>query len=135
VPAAVQNAIRSHVEPRLAYVPMTAPPGYRYASWIRARSRPHGLTIWFRWRRARYPGLGFNVGDGCGEFGATMKLFRFGGVRVRWSTTYSDAQAWRCAKRQGRWIHFYASAPGYGSASGPSPRSLALMIASARRAG
>jgi hypothetical protein len=48
-----------------------------------AKQKPHELSIWFRWRHARDPGLGFNVSDGCPEFGSTMKRFRFGGVTVR----------------------------------------------------
>ena len=132
VPVQAQLAIRSRVEPQLAYVPLTAPAGYQYASWMAARTRPDGLTIWFRWHRARYPGIGFSVSEGCAEAGATMKLFLFGRVRVRWSTTYTDGQAWRCVASGGRRVFFYVSAPGYGLSSSPSPRALARMIAFAR---
>ena len=95
VPLRAQQAIRVRVEPLLAYVPSSLPAGYHYARWMQAHSRPRGLTIWFRWRRLRDPGLGFNVAEGCPEFGEPMKTYRFGRVSVRWSTTYTDAQARR----------------------------------------
>jgi hypothetical protein len=53
-------------------------------------------------------------------------------VTVGWSTTNTNAQAWRCLTNGGRKISFYVSAPGYMLAGAPTPRSLALMIASAR---
>jgi len=132
VPVSVQDAISSSVEAQVAYVPTTSPAGYHYVRWMRARTRPRALTILFRWHRSRYPGLGFTVAEGCPKVGGAMRLFRFGRVSVRWSTTYTDAQAWRCVQRDGRQMSFYVSAPGYGLAGSPSPRSLALMVAGAR---
>ena len=132
VPLHAQQAIRLRVEPLLAYVPTSLPAGYHYARWMHARNRPHALTIWFRWRDARDPGLGFNVAEGCPEFGATMKTYRFGRVSVRWSTTNTDAQGWRCLSRGNRRFYVYVSAPGYGLKGAPSARSLARVVASAR---
>jgi len=132
VPLRAQQAIRLRVEPLLAYVPTSLPAGYHYARWMQARNSPHGLTIWFGWRGARDPGLGFNVAEGCPAFGATMRTYRFGRVRVRWSTTNTDAQALRCLSRGNRRVYFSVSAPGYGLEGAPSARSLARMVASAR---
>ncbi|TML03450.1 MAG: hypothetical protein E6G36_09260 [Actinobacteria bacterium] len=132
VPLRAQQAIRLRVEPLLAYVPSSLPAGYHYARWMEAHSRPRGLTIWFRWRRLRDPGLGFNVAEGCPEFGEPMKTYRFGRVSVRWSTTYTDAQAWRCLTRGNRRFYVYVTAPGYGLGAAPPGRSLARVVASAR---
>ena len=132
VPVSAEEAIRARVPSELAYIPTTRPRSYRYASWMQARKRPRELTIWFRWRNARDRGLGFNVGEGCPEFGSSMRRFRFRTRRVQWSTTNTNAQAWRCANRGRHTIYFYVSAPGYMLAGAPSPRALALMIASAR---
>lgn len=62
-----------------------------------------------------------------------MRTYRFSSFKVLWATTYSDAEAWRCVRRGNHRILFYASAPGYGSKSGPSSLALARVIGLARR--
>jgi hypothetical protein len=61
-----------------------------------------------------------------------MTVYRFGNVKVNWSTTYEDSQAWRCVSRSNRKTFFIVSAPGNGSKEGPSGRALARMIGTAR---
>jgi hypothetical protein len=132
VPARAQHAIKQQLSPLYAFVPTRLPPGYRYANWMHARRLPTHLTIWFTWHRSRYPGLGFNVSaDRCPPVHA-MKTYRFGRSIVHWSTTYTDADAWRCVTRGGRRFLFYASAPGYGLTGGPASLALARVIGLAR---
>jgi hypothetical protein len=130
VPLRVQQAIKKRVNPLFAYVPESIPPGYHYLQWIHSRG---GLTIWFAWHRDRDPQLGFNVGNNnpCPSAADPMRVFRFGGFKVYWSTTYEDAQAWRCVTRRHHRILVYVSAPGNGSKSGPSGLALARVIGSA----
>jgi hypothetical protein len=134
VPLRVQKSIRAAVKPFLAYVPVSVPRDYRYLRWLRSRSAPLGLSIEFAWRTDRDPQLIFNVQDArrCPEIGRPMAVFRFGTIKVNWSTTYEDSQAWRCVSRSNRKTFFIVSAPGNGSEKGPSGRALARMIGTAQ---
>jgi hypothetical protein len=116
------------MSPLFAFVPASVPAGYHYTGWMHSRNGPTGLTISFTWRRSRYPGLGFSVSESPCPQVRGMRTYRFGSFKVQWSTTYSDAEAWRCVRRGSHRILFYASAPGYGLKSGPSSLALARVI-------
>jgi len=133
VPLRVQDRIKARVKPFLAYAPVSLPRGYHYLRWLHSRRGPLALEIDFAWRGDRDPQLIFNVQDArrCPEMGRPMAIYRFGTVAVSWSTTYEDAQAWRCVARSNRRTFSYVSAPGNGSKKGPSGRALARMIGTA----
>jgi len=134
VPLRVQRSIRAEVKPFLSYAPVSVPREYQYLRWLRSRTAPLGLSIEFAWRTDRDPQLIFNVQDArrCPEIGRPMAVYRFGNVKVNWSTTYEDSQAWRCVSRSNRKTFFIVSAPGNGSKKGPSGRALARMIGTAQ---
>lgn len=134
VPLRVQRSIRAEVKPFLAYTPVSAPRDYHYLKWLRSRTGPLALSIEFAWRTDRDPQLIFNVQDAhrCPEIGRPMAVYRFGNVKVNWSTTYEDSQAWRCVAHSNRKTFFIVSAPGNGSKKGPSGRALARMIGTAQ---
>jgi hypothetical protein len=100
VPLTVQREIQQRVKPIYTWTPTFAPVGDRYARWGRA-SNGNGLSIFFNRRGGPTDDLIFNVaanGSCAKNFGRPMKTFVFGGVKVHWSATYEDQQAWRCLK-------------------------------------
>jgi hypothetical protein len=105
VPSVVRAAIKRHLPSNVAYAPTRIPAGWRYVAWDSGRETPglfptgKGLNIWFSdTPSSRTPVNGFHVyaNQPCSMKGA-MKTFRFGRIKVAWSTTYEDSQAWRCA--------------------------------------
>ena len=104
VPAAVQQTIKHRVPSKVAYVPTRRPADWRYVSWDAGSQTPglfpagRGLNVWFSdTPSSRTPVNGFHVfsNQPCSMKDA-MKTFRFGRIKVAWSTTYEDSQAWRC---------------------------------------
>jgi hypothetical protein len=78
---------------RLAYVPTRLPPGYHYTERFSYGQNDFGLS--FNKRRDTHDQLGYTVREAHCPGGA-MHVFRVNGVRIRWSGTYEDQQAWRC---------------------------------------
>ena len=137
VPAAVQRAIVDRVEPRFRWVPTVAPAGWRYRAWGPGEPPRRGtaLDIWFSPTGSTEIGPGFHVlaVASCSLKGA-MKRYAFDGVRVGWSTTYEDSQAWMCLSRR---LEVVVSDTGTGgdppAAVAKRARAIARMAASARR--
>lgn len=75
---------------RLAYVPTRLPPGYHYTNHFSYGPTDFGLSF-----DKRHDHLGYTVREAHCPGGA-MHVFRVNGLRIRWSGTYEDQQAWRC---------------------------------------
>jgi hypothetical protein len=148
VPDAAQRAIKQRVPSRVAYVPARLPAGWRYVSWDAGSQTPglfpigQGLNVWFSdTPSSRAPANGFHVSSNqpCSMKGA-MKTFRFGGIRVAWSTTYEDAQAWRCVtSARAAPVTILVSSAGSGNdperVVNQRAAAIARMVASAERSG
>ncbi len=61
------------------------------------------------------------------------RIIRSGGMKVYWSTTYEDAEAWSCVKRGNVRLLFLVNGPGDGLKTAPKAEALARMIVSAKR--
>jgi hypothetical protein len=133
VPLFVQRAIKKQVRPLIAYVPTRLPAGWRYLRWGRPHTRhaPVGMSIEFAWRQRREPDLYWGVAvQSCPRDMAPMKTLHIHGFKVFWSTTYEDATAWICRRRNGHPLYFQATAPGYGAKEGPTALVLARFLGS-----
>jgi hypothetical protein len=118
VPLKAERAIKEHVPLANRYVPTWVPAEWRYFSWDSGNGTPgrgSGLNIWFTTPNSYQPcgslgctphsaaGPGFHVfADSHCSLKGAMQTFRIAGVRVAWSATFEDAQAWRCIAQPGR---------------------------------
>jgi hypothetical protein len=94
VPLSIQRTIKRH-HPEIAYLPTRLPAGDLYRSWGDGRN---AFSIWFG---ITQPRLGFHVSRSpCSRMHSLMgdprRTFRVNGVKVYWSATTEDQQAWRC---------------------------------------
>jgi hypothetical protein len=136
VPLSVQRSIAEKVQPRFRWVPTLAPAGWRYRAWGPGDPprRGTGLDIWFSPAGSTEIGPGFHVlpVTSC-SLKTAMKRFTFDGVRVGWSTTYEDSQAWTCLSRR---LEVVVSDTGTGGDAAAvvakRARAIARMAASAR---
>lgn len=135
VPVAVQRQIQRRVGQTYRWVPMFVPDGEAYGRWERA---PHGngFSIFFNRRGGPTDDLIFNVAPigSCGsQFGPTMRTFNLRGLKVHWSATYEDQQAWRCVTSGGVRFAVWATQahPGAGNPRSRRALDLARVVASA----
>jgi hypothetical protein len=144
VPASVKRAITRAVPRAFAFVPTSAPSGWRYFSWDAGTETPalfkrgRGLNIWFSTAGSGAAGPGFHVfRDPLCSMRGAMRTFRINGIVVAWSTTFEDSQAWRCvgARHQTRML-VSADGTGYDSTAVAAHRASAMarMVASVRPA-
>jgi hypothetical protein len=94
IPQSVQREIEKSFG-RLAYVPTRLPPGYHYSQHFSYSPTDFGLS--FNKRGDVHDQLGYTVREAHCP-GGTMRVFRVNALRIRWSGTYEDQQAWRCIK-------------------------------------
>jgi hypothetical protein len=134
VPVAVQQAIKRQVNPVYVLIPAFVPPGERYERWTTHQGS--GLQIWFQ-RDGAAKKIGFSVsliGSCLGPGFGPTRTFTFGGVKVYWSGTYEDQQAWRCIKSRVGPTVLMATQSIPGAQEGSHwARDLARVVASAHR--
>jgi hypothetical protein len=124
VPVVAQQDLAAR-SPQLAYVPASAPSGYRYVIW-RWRQNLGEMHVTFRDRAG-------NQIDFVAEWqygsctGRQQKTYRFGRTQVRWSQHGAEQRAWRCVAASGIRIELAAS-----TASKLTSAALARAVASMR---
>jgi len=131
LPQSSQHAIAKE-NPLLAYVPTALPAGDHYSGRFSNVHDEVGLT--FAGPTGSHRGFTFGAEQlshsPCPALG-TMHVFALNGVRVRWSGTFVDQQAWRCIERGGVTARIFAarSIAGDDSLGTPKARADALELA------
>jgi hypothetical protein len=125
VPVAAQQNLAAR-SPQLAYVPASAPSGYRYAVW-HWRQNLGEMHVTFRSRAGKQ--IDFVAEWQYGRCtGGQRKTFVFAHTRVAWSQHGTQQRAWRCVPASGIRVELAASAAQ--PASAVAPAALARAVAS-----
>ena len=122
VPIAAQQNLAAR-SPQLAYVPASAPSGYRYVIW-HWRQNVGEMHVLFRNRLRKEIDFVAEWQYGACT-GAQQKTYRFGRTQVRWSQHGKQQRAWRCVAVSGIRIELAAS-----TTSKLPPAALARAVAS-----
>jgi hypothetical protein len=134
VPLRVQQVLKRRA-PRAAYVPTYLAPGYTYFS--HGNLNRTGFDLYFSCCTGFQPPLlGFDAvlvkrSEPCNQ-GPAAKVFRIGGVVVRWNAGHNDQHAWRCIGLGGTRLLLTVTGAAQRGSGWRRPRQLARMVASAR---
>ena len=125
VPVAAQQDLAAR-SPQLAFVPATAPSGYRYVIW-HWRQNLGEMHVTFRNRAGKE--IDFVAEWQYGRCtGGQQKTFALAHTRVAWSKHRTQQRAWRCVAASGIRIELAASTTQ--PASALAPAALARAVAS-----